>query len=142
MTLVRYQKPRPRIFNNLFEDFFNDDFYDHVEKINRKALANVMENDNEVTLELLVPGFSKEQITVEVNDNVLTVKGEIKIETIDDKKRYNRQEFNQSNFERTFTLQDNLDDDKITAKYENGVLFLSIPKLEVEEKKKKLINIF
>ena len=76
MTLVRYQKPRPRIFNNLFEDFFNDDFYDHVEKINRKALANVMENDNEVTLELLVPGFSKEQITVEVNDNVLTVKGE------------------------------------------------------------------
>ena len=91
---------------------------------------------------LLNLGFSKEQITVEVNDNVLTVKGEIKIENIDDKKRYNRQEFNQSNFERTFTLQDNLDDDKITAKYENGVLILSIPKLEVEEKKKKLMSCF
>ena len=126
--------------NSWIPTVFNDLFYsDLMPKVNQTAPAiNVKESDNAYTVELAAPGMKKEDFNVHINDEGnLVVKLESKQEHKEEDKntRYLRREFSYSKFEQTMILPDDVKKDAISAKVENGVLTVELPKV-VEEKVK------
>ena len=120
----------------MFNDLFNTEF---LPKVSATAPAiNVKESDKAYTVELAAPGMKKEDFNVHINDEGnLVVKMESKNEAKEEDKttRYLRREFSYSKFEQTLILPDDVKKDAISAKVENGVLTVELPKL-VEEKVK------
>jgi len=94
--------------------------------------ANVRETDSEYIVEMAAPGMKKEDFQVEINNDILTIKSEQKIENQEQKKdNYTRREFSYQSFQRSFTLNNRVvDDSKIKANYNEGILRLVIPKKE------------
>ncbi len=126
--------------NNWIPAVFNDLFYNDVmPKTNCTAPAiNVKENDREYVVELAAPGMKKEDFNVHINDEGnLVVKMESKQETKEEDKntRYLRREFSYSKYEQTLILPDDVKKEYISAKFDNGVLTVELPKM-VEEKVK------
>jgi HSP20 family protein len=111
----------PRLFD-LDDTFFGNDL--------STPPANVTETEKEYQVELSVPGVDREDIKIDVEEGVLTISSEKEEEKKSEEKNYHRREFSYSSFRRTFTLPENVSDDKINAKYENGMLKISIPKEE------------
>ena len=143
----------PRIFGeNLFDDFMNDfafpDFTDsaNIEKaLYGKHAKNIMKTDvkdteNGYEVDIDLPGFKKDEISIELEKGYLTVsaaKGLDKDEE-DKKGKYIRKERYAGAMQRSFYVGENLTQEDIKAKYENGILRLSVPKKEakpVETKK-------
>ncbi len=107
----------------MFDEFFNDFF-------NVKAMSvpphNIMETENDFQIEFSVPGSNKKDFEIEVeNDNIKIIK---KKEDSDTSNSYSRQEFNYSFFEKSFYLPESIDQSKISSKYDNGILRISLPK--------------
>jgi len=94
--------------------------------------TNVKETDNEYIVEMAAPGMKKEDFQVEINNDVLTIKSEKEIVNQDKKEEsYTRREFSYQSFQRSFTLNNRIvDDSKIKANYDKGILRLVIPKKE------------
>lgn len=129
----------PEVFN----DFFNNDF---MTRANATAPAiNVKESDREYTVELAAPGLKKEDFNVNIDrDGNLHIHMESKNESKEEDKKshYLRREFSYSKFEQTLLLPDDVDKDGIEAKVNDGVLTVSLPKLEnVAEKTVKQIEV-
>lgn len=104
--------------------------------------TNVKELDNQFQIEMAVPGFSKNDFKINIENDVLTISGEKKEERDEKKENYTRREFNYSSFERSFTLPDVADENGIKAEYKEGMLQLVIPKKqEALKKAKKQISI-
>ncbi|MCR5850339.1 MAG: Hsp20/alpha crystallin family protein [Bacteroidaceae bacterium] len=130
----------PVMFKNswmptLFEDFLNTDF---MPRANSTAPAvNVKESENAYTMELAAPGIKKEYCRVSINDEGnLAIAIENKVEhKHEDKHHYLRREFSYSNYEQNYTLPDDVERDKISAKVEDGILTVTMPKMEKEQKK-------
>ncbi len=102
--------------------------------------ANVSEGEGEFRIDLSVPGFSREEIKISLEKNVLTIKSEKK--SGEEEGKYVRREFTTAGFERRFVLPKHVDTDKISATAENGILGIVIPKKEqVVEKITKEISI-
>lgn len=115
-------------------EFFND-FFDNnwMMKANSTAPAiNVIENEKDYKVELAAPGMAKDDFKITLNpDNELVIEMEKKSETKEedkDKKKYLRREFSYSKFQQAILLPDNVEKDKISAKMENGILSIEIPK--------------
>ena len=121
---------------DVFNDFFNTDY---MPKANATAPAiNVKENDKGYTVELAAPGMTKEDFNVHINDEGnLIIKMESKQEKKEEDKstRYLRREFSYSRYEQTLILPDDVKKEDISARVENGVLTVELPKV-VEEKVK------
>jgi HSP20 family protein len=90
--------------------------------------TDVYEEDDHILLEMDIPGFHQEDLNITVENNVLTVSGERKPDEERKQDRYQRNERFFGSFSRTFTLPATVDPDHIEAKYENGVLYLTMPK--------------
>ncbi|NVK28313.1 MAG: Hsp20/alpha crystallin family protein [Flavobacteriia bacterium] len=117
--------------NSLFDDLFND--FPTKLHLNESwsPKANIQENSDEWNIELMVPGMRKEDFALEVADNKLIVKAELEKEKTEEDKSYKYREFSTASFKRTFNLPKGLvDEAKISAKYESGILFVNLPKLE------------
>ncbi len=127
----------------LLSDFFranrtSDRF--EKEELSHSPSINLLENDTEVVLELLVPGYSKDQIQLAVENNVLTVKSDLgeKEETASEESsnlKYSRVEFEKKEFEKKFRLSDKLNQEKIHAEVNNGILKVIL------EKRKEAISV-
>ena len=121
---------------SVFNDFFDTDF---MPRANATAPAiNVKESDKGYTVELAAPGMTKDDFTVHINDaGNLIIKMEHKNEKKEEDKsvRYLRREFSYTKYEQTLILPDDVKKDAISAKVENGVLTVELPKV-VEEKVK------
>jgi HSP20 family protein len=143
MTLVRYSKPR-NVFPNLINEFFNDDFFMGGRLMENSFVpsANVKENSKAFVIELSAPGFNKKDINIEVDDKMLKIYSEIKNEVENKDESIIKREFHYNSFERSFQLPENVNADNIKANYNDGILNIEIPKMEKEEKKKRLIDIF
>ena len=132
MPMMRTNSWIPTVFNDLFDTEF-------MPKCNATAPAiNVKESDKAYTVELAAPGMKKEDFNVHINDDGnLVVKLESKQDHKEEDKttRYLRREFNYSKYEQTLILPDDVKKDGISAKVENGVLTVELPKM-VEEKVK------
>jgi HSP20 family protein len=101
-----------------------------------EALAlDMYETDDKVMVEAGVPGVKPEEIDVQVTGNVLTIKGERREEKKEEKASYIHQERRYGSFQRSVTLPTEVDVDKAEAKFEHGVLTLTLPKSEVVKPK-------
>ncbi len=118
--------------NSWLPEVFNDFFYNNnMPKINATAPAiNVLENETEYTVELAAPGLRKEDFDISINnDGDLVIKMEKKNEVKDEKAHYLRREFAYSKYEQTLILPDDVDKDKVGARMSDGVLNITLPKL-------------
>jgi len=122
----------PTLFNDFLENGLNL-------KMNQTAPAiNVKETDTEYDVELAAPGLKKEDFTVHLNeDGTLCIKMERKQEDKEEDKKahYLRREFSYTSYEQNLILPDDIDKQKISAKVENGVLLVQLPKVVKEEQK-------
>ncbi|SDQ57595.1 Hsp20/alpha crystallin family protein [Flagellimonas zhangzhouensis] len=130
-------------FPSLMNDFVTPDWFGGTDKWNTSLPAvNIKDNTENFELELAVPGMKKDDFTVEIDNDVLTISSEVKSENEENKENYTRREFSYTSFRRAFTLPETVDGGKIDAKYEDGVLRLTLPKRqEALPKPKRLIEI-
>lgn len=128
--LPAIKRPNPNWLPSLFNDFFNDEWFPM--RATTVPAINVKEFPNEFLVEMAVPGMTKEDFQVHVNDkDQLVVSVEKKQESSEDEKsaKYLRREFNYTRFEQTLLLPENVDREAITAKAKHGVLKIKLPKL-------------
>lgn len=126
-------------FNYLKDPFFNFDDVCHF----TEPAMNVIEYEKNYTVEVAAPGMTKEnfQIMIDNEDN-LVINMEKKHNTDSEKAgRFLRRGFSYGTFKQTITLPEDADRDKITAKVENGMLEINMPKIAEEEKAAKTINV-
>lgn len=130
MTLVKFKKNAPADFmNSFFNDVWSNEFVPFNRVYGRSVPSvNIAETEQNFTLHFAAPGFTKEDIKVKVEGDVLTVTGDAKIDTNEVKENFKRREFIHSSFSRQFTLPDTIDGEKIEGKYENGILTVVLPK--------------
>ncbi|MCX8080272.1 MAG: Hsp20/alpha crystallin family protein [Bacteroidia bacterium] len=130
----------PSIFSDFFdtEKFFGNAFPNAFKNL---PAANVKETEKEFKVELSAPGFKKDQLKIEMKDDILTIKGEYQHEKTEEKETYTRREFSQSSFIRNFQLPSSADTDKINAEYKDGILNIHIPKKEEVIKKSSVKEI-
>ena len=121
-------------FPTMFDDFVDGEW---TPKVSAKAPAvNVKEDAKEYTMEVAAPGIKKEYCRININnDGNLEVAIENKLEHKEENKKehYLRREFSYSNYQQTYILPDNVDKDKISAKVNDGVLEIKLPKFTKEE---------
>ncbi|MEE4259304.1 MAG: Hsp20/alpha crystallin family protein [Bacteroidales bacterium] len=131
-------------FPSVWEDFFNNDLFNLPAMASRGATVpavNINETDKEFELELAAPGLKKNDFKVNIDRNVLTVSTEKKEEKEEKDKSFTRKEFSYHSFSRSFTLPESINQEKIDAKYTDGVLKLVLPKKEEVIPKSKEIKI-
>ncbi len=141
MALVRFNQPSSvfpyrNLLNDLLSDFNTSVGQDYRSNV---PAVNVHESENGYTLEVAAPGLQKDQFAINLDGRVLTISAEQKGETKEENGKWTRKEFSFTSFKRSFTLPENVKEDGIEAKYENGVLTVSVPR--AEEVKPKLIEI-
>ncbi len=135
MNLVRFHSPRYNanrvLVDELFNNFFNNDYHeDYVKNNATKPATNIFETEKEFKIELLVPGVTKDDLSLVQKDNLLTIKVEKKEEEKHEEYKYARREFGAYNFEKQYRLPKTIDAENITAKFENGILNVLLPKKE------------
>jgi HSP20 family protein len=131
-------------FPSIWEDFFNQDLF-NVPNVARRGMnipaVNISETEKDYLVELAAPGMKKNDFKINVERNVLTISSEMKQENKEEEKNFTRREYSFSSFERSFTLPEAVNQDKIDAKYMDGVLRISLPKKEEVLSKNKEIKI-
>lgn len=132
MLAIRRNYPSINLLDSLFEDLFDLPAVDSGVKT---PVHDVIETDKEFQVELLLAGVKKEDISVDVERDVLTIKAERKeIKDI----QYNRKQTYFGKYERSFKLPDNVDKENIDASLVDGILKVVIPKLSVDTKLSKI----
>jgi HSP20 family protein len=146
MTLVKFaNKPINKSFNNFMDDFFatvpsilRDDFTPDFRSF---TPVNIRETENEYVLEVVAPGFQKEDFKINLDNNTLTISADRKEEAENKNEKFVRREYKQQSFSRSFTIDENMDAENIVAKYVNGVLQLNLAKKQEVKPSVKEISI-
>ncbi|AGC78350.1 HSP20 family protein [Nonlabens dokdonensis] len=117
---------------SLIDEMFNNDYLGGTEPANRSFLpaVNVSEKDDSFTLEMSIPGFKKEEVSIEVDHDLLTISSEVEKTNEETTEQFTRKEFSKQSFKRSFNLPETVNQDKINAAYDNGILTISLPKKE------------
>jgi len=98
--------------------------------------ADIYESENELVVNLDLPGVDPKMVDIQVQNNVLTIRGERQFEDKQNKDNFHRVERSYGPFGRSFTLSTAVDADKIRASYKSGVLSISLPKAEAAKPKR------
>ena len=142
MTLVRYNTAlrnfSSRSFNGILDRFLQDTFESNGGDSGFVPAVDVSETGKTFDLEFAVPGFKKDDFTIDYSDGQLTVSGERKFEQSSDEVNYHARETRYGTFKRSFHLPENIDDKKIAATYNEGILSVSLPKDEKKELKRTI----
>ena len=132
MTLVKVNgSPVKKIYTSFLDDWFSEwtNFGKDDETVQWKTVpVNIHETKDAFHLELNAPGLKKEDLKINVEDDVLTISYEQKEEAKSEDYKTVRREFRHSSFKRSFTLNDKIDSGNIRGKYEDGILKVDIPK--------------
>jgi len=121
------------------DTFFGSDFRLNENISTIRPMVNVEETENEFIISAEIPGMDKKEINIVANNGMLSISGEKKDESETKEKNYHQIERRYGKFERSFVLPEGVDHEKIEASYKNGVLTLSLPKME--EAKPKQIEV-
>ena len=132
MLAIRRNYPTINLLDSLFENLFD---YPKIDSGIKTPLHDVIENDKEFRVEMLLAGVKKEDISIDVEKDVLTIKAERK--EVNDI-QYNRKQTYFGKYERTFNLPDNVNAKNIDASLDDGILKLIIPKIEIDPKAGKI----
>lgn len=149
MTIVKRNGNLQNTFPVLFNDFFSRNMFDWGESNFSNTgttipAVNIQETNEAFEVEMAAPGMKKNDFKIELEGTLLTISSETSNQTEEKEgEKYSRREFSYQSFQRSFTLsKEGLDAEKIKAKYENGVLHLTIPKKEeAKQKPPRLIQI-
>ncbi len=146
MSLLKRNELYPA-FQHLFDDFLTRDIWDSTNSSATSTsipAVNIRESNENFLVEMAAPGMQKNDFRIELDGNTLTISSEKKNEkTHQEEDRFTRREFSYQSFQRSFQLyKDVVDAEKIIAKYENGVLYLTIPKKEeAKQRPPKMIQV-
>lgn len=126
--------------SGVLDDFFSNELFDwNMKNLTNATLpaVNIKEEDDKFIVEMAAPGMKKEDLKINIEGRMLRISSDKSFENKeeDEDKKYMRREFSYQSFMRSFTLPESVDPDKIEARYEDGVLFLDIPKKEVAKTK-------
>ena len=127
-TPSRTLRDLQREVDSIFDQFFDRDRDEEGTSAVWAPRTDLAETDDAYTLRVDVPGMTKEDISINLQNNTLTISGERLNERMEESEEYVRVERAFGNFHRTFTLPDAVDQENIEATYENGVLTINIPK--------------
>ena len=124
----------PRTIGGFIEDMFQNGWSRFNEEVSAFVVpVNIQETDKAYELQVVAPGLKKEDIKVNLDRNVLTISYEHKEETKEENAKWLRSEHRMRSFKRSFTLNDKVDAGNIAAKYNDGILYVTLPKKEVNE---------
>lgn len=143
MSLIKRDSYLPT-WSNFFNDFLNRDWYDWSNQnfsLTNTTIpsVNIKETENEFEVEMAAPGMEKDDFKLEIHNNVLSISSEKQSgNKSEEGKNITRREFSYQSFSRSFTMPVIVDMEKISAKYENGILRVIIPKKE--EAKPKIMK--
>ncbi|MCU7551879.1 Hsp20/alpha crystallin family protein [Chitinophagaceae bacterium LB-8] len=142
--MANLQRRNPSRYADPWRDLFDIDLWGN--RAGNKATSlpavNIGENDQSFMVDVVAPGFKKEDFKINIDDDLLTISAETKQENKEaEGKEYTRREYSYSSFTRSFQLPDNAKADAIAAKYEDGILKITIPKTEQKPKASKQISI-
>jgi|TARA_B100001778_G_scaffold329966_1_gene331751 HSP20 family protein len=156
MTKVAFRTGIPYIdrddfltpFDKMFDTLVETQFPDVVKSVGVKPYqgsaypkVNVYEYEDKVGVVAEIPGLDKKQLDVAVEDGVLTISGDKHSAFEDDGAKVIRRELKQSSFKRSFELGELLDGENVSANFKDGILSVSIPKIEPEKPKKHSVKI-
>lgn len=135
LALKRYSNNFPSVFEDIFGDMIRFDTIG-CDCVNA-PLHDIIEADEEFVVETALAGIKKEDISLNVDDGILTIKAERKER--DD--NYNRKQTFFGKYEKSFTLPENVNVEKIDASFTDGILQVKLPKQEDDPKKSKVIEV-
>ena len=132
MSLVRFSNQMPSLFDRFLEnDLFDWSNRNYSNTNTTLPAVNIKEDEDGFEVEMSAPGLDKKDFKIELNNSVLTISSEKKIENeTKEGQQFSRREFSYQSFSRSFSLPESAESEKIEAKYENGILTVNIPKKE------------
>ena len=145
MTLVKFNPWTPaRRFNTLMDDFFGDGFFDQNVKGPGTGLWNpavdIYEKDGTIVINADLPGVKKEDITIDLEGNVLTLKAKKNEDKEIKKEQFYKRERVSGSFQRAFTLPDHVNPETVNAEFKDGVLKIQVAKPEDQKAKQITVN--
>jgi HSP20 family protein len=140
MTYVKFNQPALKTLDSFLDNLLNEMPSTRSNGINFPPV-NISETKDQYELEFNVPGRNKEDFKITVDKNILTVSFDKKEESKDENKKQIKKEFSLQPFKRSFTLDEKTISENIAAKYENGLLVLSLPKKEEVKVEAKQISV-
>ena len=130
-ALAKVAERMPSVFDDFFKPW--NEWIDN-SALRGRAMSvpavNIMEHKDEYQVSLAAPGLNKEDFKIDVDGNMLTISSEKEKNREEKDKRFTRKEYSYSSFSRSFTLPEEINKEKIEAKYEDGVLKLCLPRKE------------
>ena len=130
-------------FDSLFDDIiqktmpsFTDEFGVNFFGSNSYPKVDVIDHDDRITIEAEIPGLSKKEVSVDLEENTLTISGAKQSKDESPEIKYIRKELKRSSFKRSFKLGENINQKNVNADFNNGVLLITLPKKEPEKPKK------
>jgi HSP20 family protein len=143
MTVVRFKsKPaNAEAFNNLLSDVFPQFPSSYREDLKQAVPVNIRETATSYLLDVIAPALTKEDFQIKLEDNLLTIVVDKKGEEAKQGEKYIRKEFKLQAFKRSFTLDEKINAEEISAQYVNGILTLNLPKKEEVKPTTKQISI-
>ena len=123
--------------DDIFSKSFGNEFMSNFNTGMTLPAVNVKDTDDEYVVEMAVPGLQKSDFDINLDNQLLSISAETTTETNEgnDNDNYTRREFGYSSFKRSFSLPDSVETDKISAKYDEGILKVVLPKREEAKKK-------
>lgn len=135
LVLTKAAERLPSVFDDFFkpwnEWFDNGIFGGRTMNI---PAVNITEHKDEYQVSLAVPGMKKDDFRIDVDGNMLTISSEKEEKKEEKEKKFTRKEYNYSSFSRSFTLPEEINKEKIEARYEDGVLKIALPRKEEAKK--------
>ena len=145
MTFVKTNNPLAKSFDGLMNELFNELPATFGKTMREDVLGfppvNILEKNDFYNLQVAAPGFEKADFNVKLDGKILTISAEKKETATPETEKVIRKEFSAKSFKRTFTLDEKIDAATISAKYENGILNVGLPKKEEVKASSTEINI-
>jgi HSP20 family protein len=140
-TLAKVSERMPSVFDDFFKpwnEWFDGGLWGRTLNV---PAVNIIEHKDEYLVSLAVPGMKKDDFKIDVDGNMLTISSEKEENKEEKEKKFTRKEYSYSSFSRSFTLPEEINKEKIDAKYEDGVLKIALPRKEEVKKNVKHISI-
>ena len=137
MSLIKYNRPNNELLSRSFNDII-DEFFNNAPAFRKDRFmpsVDISEDEKQFEVSVALPGMKKEDIKVDLENGRLSISGERKLENQENGKNYYRVESAFGSFSRSFFLPDSVDEDSIEAKYEDGLLNITIQKDETKTRK-------
>ena len=134
-SLSRLSEKMPSFFNDLFRPW--DEWFDtrgYSGRTMNMPAVNITEQKDSFLVSLAAPGMKKNDFRIDVDGNILTISAEKEESTEEKDKKFTRKEYNFSSFSRSFSLPEEVNMEKIDAKYEDGVLKITLPRRQESKK--------